>query len=308
MTPGKRYRLAFMGTPDFAAAALAALLAAGHEVACVYTQPPRPAGRGKAVVKSPVHMLAEQKGLAVCTPSSLKDSQEQAAFAALDLDLAVVAAYGLILPPAILAAPRRGCLNIHASLLPRWRGAAPIQRAIEAGDSETGISIMAMEAGLDTGPVLLTRPMPILPDDDAGRLHDKLAALGAKAIVAALEGLDHLVATPQDATKATYARKIDKAEAKLDFTHPAVILERRIRALAPYPGAYAEMMGERVKILAAECVPGKGPPGAVLDTQLTIACGRDALRPTLLQRAGKAPLARAAFQRGFTVPRGSRLS
>jgi methionyl-tRNA formyltransferase len=298
-------RLAFMGTPDFAATALAALLAAGHEIACVYAQPPRPANRGQQPTLSAVHALALTHQLPVRTPVSLKDPAQHEAFAALDLDVAVVAAYGLILPRAILAAPRLGCLNIHASLLPRWRGAAPIQRAIEAGDAQTGVCIMQMEAGLDTGPVLLTRTTPIDAEDTGGTLHDRLATIGAQAIVEALADLPNPSPVPQPAEGVTYAAKIDKAEARLDLTQPAAALERQVRAFNPVPGAFIEVAGERLKLLRATVVAGSGPPGMVLDDQLTLACGHAALRPTLVQRAGKRPMPTEELLRGWSIPPGT---
>jgi methionyl-tRNA formyltransferase len=310
-TSGNRLRLAFMGTPDFAVPALLALAEAGHEIACVYSQPPRPAGRGHKERPSPVHATAAERGWPVRTPRSLRDPEEQAAFAALELDVAVVAAYGLILPQAVLDAPRRGCLNIHASLLPRWRGAAPIQRAILAGDSETGICIMQMEAGLDTGPVLLERRIPIGAADTAQDLHDRLAGLGALSIVEALEGLlaGTLAPQPQPEEGVTYAAKLARGEAQLDWRRPALELERQVRAFTPWPGAVFDAPdGTRLKVLAAELVPeAKGAPGEVLDARLTIACGEGALRPTRLQRPGKGPAETDAFLRGFPLPAGTRL-
>ena len=310
-TARQHLRLAFMGTPDFAVPALLALAAAGHDVACVYSQPPRPAGRGHKDQKSPVHTAAAAQGWPLRTPTSLRDPKAQADFEALELDVAVVAAYGLILPPAVLEAPRLGCLNIHASLLPRWRGAAPIQRAILAGDRETGICIMQMEAGLDTGPVLLERRLAIAAHDTAQSLHDRLAALGAEAIVEAVTGLSAglLKAQAQTADGVTYAAKLDKSEARLDWRKSAVELERQVRAFTPWPGAFFETAGgDRIKVLAAELVPGAtGTVGNVLDDRLTLACGEDALRPTRLQRPGKAPADAAAFLRGFPLPAGSRL-
>jgi methionyl-tRNA formyltransferase len=308
-----RLRLAFMGTPDFAVPALLALLEAGHDLAAVYTQPPRPAGRGHKPKPSPVQATAEARGLPVRTPPSLKDPAEQAAFAALALDAAVVVAYGLILPQPILDAPRLGCLNIHASLLPRWRGAAPIQRALLAGDSETGISIMAMDAGLDTGPVLLTERLPIGPDNTAATLHDRLAALGARLVVEALEGLDagRLQPVPQPAEGATYAAKLTREEGRLDWRRPAAALERQVRALTPWPGAWFEAGGDRIKVLSAEIVESPGSsdakPGRVLDDRLNVACGDGTLRLAKVQRAGKAPMAAADFLRGFALPAGTLL-
>ena len=304
--------LVFMGTPDFAVPALEALIAAGHRMLAVYTQPPRPAGRGQKEQGSPVQRMAEAQGCAVCSPKSLRDPAAQAEFKALRADLAVVAAYGLILPKAILDAPLRGCLNIHASLLPRWRGAAPIQRAIEAGDAETGITIMVMDEGLDTGPMLLRESVPIGPETTAGQLHDALAAVGAKLIVRAMAGLEagSLIPVPQPAEGVTYAKKIAKEEGHLDWRQPAALLERRIRAFNPVPGAWFEAKGERIRVLraAAERRSRETLPGTVLDAAPTIACGEGALRPLELQRAGKSPVAAAAFLRGFPLPPGTRLA
>ena len=298
-----------MGSPEFAAASLSALIAAGHEVAAVYSQPPRPAGRGQQPRPSPVQRLAEAKGLPVATPTSLTAAAEQARFAALNLDAAVVAAYGLLLPPAMLRSPRLGCLNVHASLLPRWRGAAPIQRAILAGDRETGITIMQMDEGLDTGPVLLAERLAIGPDETGASLHDRLAALGARAIVEALDGLaaGRLRPRPQPADGATYAAKLTRNEGRLDWRQPAAVLARRVRALAPWPGAWLEVAGERVKVLAAEAHAANGEPGRVIDDRLTVACGEGALRLTTLQRAGKAALPAEAFLRGFRLAPGTML-
>jgi methionyl-tRNA formyltransferase len=300
-------RVVFMGTPEFAVPALEALVAAGHEVVCVYSQPPRPAGRGKAPRPGPVHRRAVEMWLPVRHPARLRDQAEQAAFAALGAEVAVVAAYGLILPQAVLDVPARGCLNIHASLLPRWRGAAPIQRAIMAGDAETGVCIMAMEAGLDTGPVLLRRAVPIGPRDTSGTLHVGLAALGAEMIVEALARLDDLVPVPQPEAGVTYAAKIDKAEARVDWTWPAAEVDRLIRGLSPFPGAWCDIGGERVKLLlseVAEGLPG-AVPGTVLDDRLTVACGTGAVRITEVQRAGRAAAPAEAVLRGFPVPAGS---
>ena len=301
-------RLVFMGTPDFSVPALDALAAGGHDIACVLSQPPRPGGRGQRPRPSPVQVRAEALGLPVRTPATLRDPAEQAALAALGADVAVVVAYGLLLPRAILAAPVRGCLNIHASLLPRWRGAAPIQRALMAGDPETGISIMAMEAGLDTGPVLLREAIPIGPRDTAGTLHDRLAALGARLIVDALARLDTLTPAPQPEVGVTYAAKIDKAEARVDWTRPAAQVDRLIRGLSPSPGAWTELAGERTRLLLSEPAPGSGPPGTVLDDRLTIACGTGAVRLLTLQRAGREPVDAAAFLRGRIIPPGHRLA
>ncbi|MGE0745945.1 MAG: methionyl-tRNA formyltransferase [Rhodospirillales bacterium] len=304
-----RLRLAFMGTPDFAVPALAALVDAGHDVAAAYSQPPRPAGRGMKPAPSPVHRFAEDRGIPVRTPATLKDPAEQAAFAALGLDAAVVAAYGLILPPPVLAAPRLGCLNIHASLLPRWRGAAPIQRAILAGDAETGVTIMQMDAGLDTGPMLLAEAAPIAPDTTGASLHDALAALGARMIVVALDRLaaGALPATPQPAAGATYARKLDRAEARIDWSQPATAVERQVRAFDPWPGTWFEHAGERIRVLAAALADGRAgaAPGTVLDDRLAVACGDGAVRILRLQRQGKAALVAEAFLRGFALPAGT---
>ena len=304
------YRIAYMGTPDFSVAALAALIEAGHEVACVYSQPPRPAGRGKKDRPSPVHEFAAERGIEVRHPETLRDEAEQAAFAALDLDLAVVAAYGLILPKAILEAPRHGCLNIHASLLPRWRGAAPIQRAILAGDRISGVTIMRMDEGLDTGPMLLRESVTIGPKTNAGRLHDDLAAMGARMIVEALAKLEagKLEETPQPEEGVTYAAKIDKAETRIDWSRPAAETERQLRAFAPLPGAWFELDGERIRALAGSAVSGRGKPGEALDDSLTVACGEGAIRLELVQRAGKSAMDTAAFLRGRPVPKGTVLA
>ncbi|MEO0391626.1 MAG: methionyl-tRNA formyltransferase [Pseudomonadota bacterium] len=296
-------RIAFMGTPDFSVLALDALVQAGHEVACVYSQPPRKAGRGHKEQPSPVHKAALAHGLNVRTPTSLKPAEVQAEFAALDLDLAVVVAYGLILPTPILEAPRHGCFNIHASLLPRWRGAAPIQRAIAAGDEETGITIMQMDEGLDTGDMLLIDRLPITDEDDAGSLHDGLAQMGAKLIVEALAKLEagDLPATPQPATGVTYAEKLDKAESRIDWYQPAAMIARRIRAFRPWPGSTAEMEGQTIKIHAAMPVDGDAgaKPGTILDKNVVVACGDGtALRLDKLQRPGKAAVDGAAFWNG----------
>lgn len=304
--PARGMRLAYMGTPDFAVPALEALVDAGHEIAAVYTQPPRPAHRGKKEMKSAVHARAEALGLEVRHPASLKSDSERAAFAALDLDAAVVAAYGLILPPPVLNAPRLGCLNIHASLLPRWRGAAPIHRAILAGDTETGVTIMQMDAGLDTGAMLLTERIPIPDTATAATLHDELAALGARMIVEALAGLGTgaLTPTPQPDDGVTYAEKLTRAEGRLDWRKDAAELARQVRAFDPWPGAWFELGDERIKVLAARAVDRPGAPGELVE-DLTIACGMGALRIEKLQRAGKAPVAADAFLRGFDLPPGT---
>jgi len=300
-------RLIFMGTPDFAVPALDAIVAAGHRIAAVYTRAPRPSGRGQAERPSPVHARALALGLPVRTPATLRDPAAQAEFAALGADAAVVVAYGLILPQPVLDAPRHGCLNIHASLLPRWRGAAPIQRAIMAGDAETGVSIMRMEAGLDTGPVALAEAVPIGPGDTAGDLHDRLAALGARLVVEALARLPGLAFVPQPEAGATYAAKIDKAEARVDWTRPAPEVDRLIRALSPFPGAWTEIGGERVKLLASRLADGQGAPGEVLDAAPTVACGTGAVRLLRLQRAGRGAQEAEAFLRGFPLAPGDRL-
>ena len=301
-------RLAFLGTPDFAVPTLEALIAAGHDIAAVYCQPPRPAGRGKAPRPSPVQRVADQAGIEVRTPVSLKDPDEQAAFAALGLDAAVVAAYGLILPRPILDAPRLGCLNVHASLLPRWRGAAPIQRAILAGDPMTGITIMQMEEGLDTGPMLAMMGTPV-GRKTAGELTAELARLGAEWMVEVLAQLHRIGPRPQSEEKATYAAKIRKSEARLDFARPAIEVERRVRAFNPAPGAWFEARGERLKLLAADPVEASGEPGEVLpDLGLTIACGEHALACVLVQRAGRAPVSGAELLRGFPIAPGTRLA
>jgi len=300
-------RIIFMGTPDFAVPALRALHSAGHDIACVYTQPPRPAGRGKKLMPSPVQKVAEELGLAVRSPKSLKKAPEQEEFAALEADVAVVAAYGLILPQAVLDAPAKGCLNIHASILPRWRGAAPIHRAIMAGDAGTGVTIMQMEAGLDTGPMLATIRTPIATKT-TGELTEELAELGASLMVEVLRELDNHVAVAQDDTEATYAPKIVKAEARIDWSRSAEELVRHIHGLAPFPGAWCEFEGARVKLLRAEVADGSGAAGEVLDDALTIACGSGALRPTRLQRAGKPAMDLEEFLLGNAVAIGTILS
>jgi len=275
-----------MGTPDFSVPVLAALVAAGHEICAVYSQPPRPAGRGKKDRPSPVQARAEALGLHVRHPVSLKGADEQAAFADLNADIAVVVAYGLILPQAILDAPTRGCLNIHASLLPRWRGAAPIHRAIMAGDAQTGVCIMQMEAGLDTGPVLLRESLDIGVDETTGALHDRLSTMGARLVVDALAGLDGLPPVQQREEGVTYAAKIDKAEARVDWSRPATDVDQLIRGLSPFPGAWCDVGGERVKLLGSQLANGQGKPGQVLN-EFTIACGDGAVSITRAQRAGK---------------------
>ena len=302
-------RIIFMGTPAFAAVALKAIIDAGHEVIAVYSQPPRPKGRGLDTQKSPVHGFADERDILVRAPVSLKGADEIAAFQALNADVAVVAAYGLILPKAILQAPRHGCLNIHASLLPRWRGAAPIQRAIMAGDAETGVTIMQMAEGLDTGPMLLKAALPIGPEMNAGTLHDALAELGARLICAALEKLPGLKAEPQPLGGATYAAKITKEECRIDWRRSATELDRQIRGLSPAPGAFTEIKGERVTILCADLVVAQSDaPGVTIDDRLTIACGEGALRPSLVKRAGKRAMSVEEMLRGFPVPKGTLLS
>jgi methionyl-tRNA formyltransferase len=299
-------RIAFMGSPDFAVPALRALHAAGHEVAAVYAQPPRPAGRGQKETPCPVHRAALELGLEVRTPARVKrDEAEHAAFAALDLDAAVVAAYGLILPKPMLDAPKRGCLNIHASLLPRWRGAAPIQAAILAGDAETGITIMRMEEGLDTGPMLLREAVPIGPRTTTPDLHDALAAIGARLILRALAEDPPAVAQP--AAGVTYAPKIAKEDGRLDWSLPAAQLERRVRALNPWPGCFFVHDSETIRVLDAAVVPASGAPGTVLDESPAIACSEGALRLLRLQRPGRAAMEADAFLRGYALPIGVKL-
>lgn len=299
-------RLVFMGTPDFALVCLKSLLDAGHEICAVYSQPPRPAGRGKALRPSPVHEYAETQGLDVRTPVSFKNAGEQEAFADLRADAAVVVAYGLLLPKPILDAPRLGCFNIHASLLPRWRGAAPIQRAIMAGDKESGVCIMRMEEGLDTGPVCARERAAITPTATAGELHDVLAGAGARLMVETL-AKPQLQFTPQNAEGVSYAKKIEKAEAKIDWSRDAVELRNHVHGLSPFPGAWFEHNGTRIKVLRGETVDIKGSSGTLLDDSLTVACGAGALRLTVLQREGKGPMDAATFLRGFPVPAGTRL-
>jgi methionyl-tRNA formyltransferase len=290
-----------MGTPDFSVPVLQALKAAGHEIAAVYCQPPRPAGRGKKDRPSPVQKCAEELGLEVRVPRSVKTPEAQADFAALDADIAVVVAYGLILPQAILDAPRLGCLNIHASLLPRWRGAAPIHRAIMAGDASTGICIMQMDAGLDTGAVLLREETPIGTEETTAQLHDRLCEMGSALIVKALATLPDLHAMPQTDAGVTYAAKIDKQEARIDWSAPAIEVDRKIRGLSPFPGAWCDIEGERVKLLASRVAAGSGVSGAVLDG-MTIACGEGAVEIVTAQRQGKKPMAVADILRGLILP------
>lgn len=301
-------RIAFMGTPDFAVPLLAELIAEGHDIAAVYSQPPRPKGRGLQEEPTPVAKLALQHGLDVRTPVSLKNAEAQADFAALNLDIAVVAAYGLLLPKPILDAPRLGCWNLHGSLLPRWRGAAPVQRAIMAGDEKTGVMVMRMEEGLDTGPVLMTEETPI-GRKTAGELTDELAHTGAKLMARALKAMEagNIAAVPQPEEGATYAKKILKDEARIDWTKSAAAVDAHIRGLSPWPGAWSEAGGERLKILYAEPVSGEGAPGTVLDDQLTIACGNGAVRLMRLQRPGKSAMNAADLLRGWSLAKGTKL-
>jgi methionyl-tRNA formyltransferase len=321
-------RIVFMGTPDFSVPILQALVDSGHDVVAAYSQPPRRAGRGKALTPSPVQARAEALGIPIHTPVSLRDAEAQAEFAALGADVAVVAAYGLILPRAVLEAPRLGCLNVHASLLPRWRGAAPIQRAILAGDAETGVGIMQMEAGLDTGPVRLEGRTPVA-GKTAGELTGELSAMGARLMVQVLGDIHAYPAAAQAEDGVTYAPKIDKAEARIDWSRNAVEIERQVRAFNPAPGAFFEIQGERVRVLAAELdrhpgegrgrweeavsAPHSGPglrrdDGKVLDDLLTIACGEGTIRPTLLQRAGRGVMTSSELLRGFAIPQGTILA
>jgi methionyl-tRNA formyltransferase len=303
-------KLIFMGTPDFSVPILGSLIEAGHEILCVYSQPPRPAGRGHKEQPSPVHAFAHQNGIMVRTPISLKGAAEQDAFAQLGADCAVVAAYGLILPRAVLNAPRLGCINVHASLLPRWRGAAPIQRAILAGDAESGVTIMQMDVGLDTGAMLLVERIKLAPDTTASWLHDMLSAMGARMAVQALDGLDEgtIAPIPQPEDGVTYAHKLARDEGRLDWAKSAIELERQVRALNPWPGVWFTQGADRIKVLEAELADGTGTPGTALDDQLTIACGTGALRPTRVQRAGKAPMSAAEMLRGHGVPKGTLLT
>ena len=300
-------RSAFMGTPDFAVPTLDALAAAGHEIIAVYTQPPRRAGRGKALTPSPVQRRAEALGIEVRSPLTLRDPGEQLAFAALGLDAAIVAAYGLILPQPILDAPRLGCLNVHGSLLPRWRGAAPVQRAILAGDERTGVTIMQMERGLDTGPMLAAVETPI-DGKTAGELTAELAHSGAGLMAKVIAGLPAYPPRTQPEEGVTYAAKIDKAESRIDFSQPAAAVERQLRAFNPAPGAWFEHAGERIRILAATIGRELGVPGETLDDRLTIACGSGAIRPTFVQRAGRGVMTPDELLRGFPIPAGTKLA
>lgn len=306
-------RVVFMGTPDFAVATLAEIVNAGHQVIAVYTRAPKVAGRGLAERKSPVHVFAEATGIPVHTPRTLRDAAEQEKFAALGADVAVVVAYGLILAKPVLDAPREGCFNLHGSALPRWRGAAPVQRAIMAGDTATAVMVMRMDEGLDTGPVCLAEHIPIGPAMRADELHDAMAATGAGLMVRALAALERgsLTATPQPAEGVTYAAKIEKAESRIDFTRPAAEVHNRIRGLSPFPGAWFETSAagkpERIKVVQSKLVDGSGASGTVLDGHLTIACGDGAIHFEIVQRAGKKPMVADEFLRGFDLPIGRRL-
>ena len=307
-------KLVFMGTPDFSVPGLEAIVAAGHEVVAVYSQPPRPAGRGMAERPSPVHAKAAALGIPVRTPRTLKASEDQAAFADLGADAAVVIAYGLLLPRTVLDATKLGCFNVHASELPRWRGAAPIQRAIMAGDERTAVMVMRMEEGLDTGPIALTDLVPITPNVTAGELHDTLSEHGARLIVEALAKLEHgaLDTVPQATDGITYAAKIDKKESQIDFAKSARKVHNHIRGLSPFPGAWFEATPpggkpERIKVLRSELAKGQGTPGDLIDDKLAIACGEGAIRLVEVQRAGKRAMSAEEFQRGFALPRGTRI-
>ena len=297
-------RLVFMGTPDFAVETLKALMGAGHEVACVYSQPPRPAGRGMAERPSPVHAFAAARGIEVRTPTSLKSAEELAHFAALNADAAVVVAYGLLLPKPVLDAPRLGCFNVHASLLPRWRGAAPIQRAIMSGDAWSGVTIMRMEEGLDTGPMCKVGRIAITPMTTAQSLHDELAALGSQLMIEVL-AQETITCTPQPSDGVTYAKKIDKAEARIDFTKSAAEVRSHIHGLSPFPGAWFEVNGTRVKALLCDVVQDGAAPGTFIDDRLTIACGTGAIRLLKLQREGKGAMEAQDFLRGFPIAAGT---
>ena len=302
-------RLAFMGTPDFAVPTLAELIAQGHDIAAVYSQPPRPKGRGMVLEPGAVHKFAESAKLPVRTPLSLKSAEEQAAFAALELDAAIVVAYGLLLPKAILDAPKLGCFNLHGSLLPRWRGAAPIQRAVMAGDVETGVMVMQMDEGLDTGAVLMAERVTI-GRKTSGELTTELSRLGADLMVRSLGALARGGVTPQPQSEdgVTYAKKILKDEARIDWSRSAREIDAHIRGLAPFPGAWTQANGERLKILYADPVDGSGKPGVALDAALTIACGDGALKLARVQRAGKSVMTAAELLKGFALPRGTQLS
>ena len=300
-------RILFMGTPEFSVSVLDALIDAGHEIVAVFCQPPRPAGRGKKDRPTPVHARALERGLTVHHPMSLRTDESKALIASIDADVGVVVAYGLILPQYVLDTPKHGCLNIHASLLPRWRGAAPIHRAIMAGDKQTGVCIMQMDAGLDTGPVLMERALEIGAEETTAQLHDRLAALGSTAIVDTLADLTTLTATPQPEADVTYAEKIDKAESRIDWSAPAAEVDRKIRGLSPFPGAWTEIDGQRVKLLASRLAEGAGPAGTLLDDILTVACGEGAVQLLRLQRAGKGAQDADIFLRGFPLTKGQQL-
>ncbi|MES2905553.1 MAG: methionyl-tRNA formyltransferase [Pseudomonadota bacterium] len=302
-------RLIFMGTPDFAVPALGAVLGSGHEVEAVYTRAPKPAGRGKHETKSPVHVFAEKNGLPVFTPASLKTDDELEQLRTLQPDVIVVVAYGMLLPQSVLDVPQFGCLNLHASLLPRWRGAAPIQRAIMAGDNESGVMVMKMEAGLDTGPVAMVEKTNIAADMTAGELHDSLARLGSDLLPRALSALerDALTFTQQAEDGVIYAKKIEKAESRIDWSQPAQDVHNHIRGLSPFPGAWFEYQGERIKVLRSRVATGIGGAGTVLDDQLTVACGGGAVQLITLQRAGKQPMNAEELLRGFSIPAGEKL-
>lgn len=302
-------RIVFMGTPGFALAALGAVVSSNHKVIAVYTRAPKPAGRGKQETKSPVHVFAEKNGLPVFTPPSLKNEEAHDQLRTLQPDVIVVVAYGLLLPQAVLDIPPLGCLNLHASLLPRWRGAAPIQRAIMAGDAETGVMVMKMAAGLDTGPVAMVEKTPITPDITAGELHDALAKLGADLLPRTLGALERgaLTFIPQSENGVTYASKIEKLESRIDWLKPAAEVHNHIRGLSPFPGAWFEYKGERIKVLRSQIETGSAPAGAVLDDILTVACGSGAVALKQLQRAGKQPMQAAELLRGFPIARGERL-
>jgi methionyl-tRNA formyltransferase len=303
-------RLAFMGSPEFAVPTLEALIAAGHDVACVYSQPPRPAGRGRQLSKTAVHEAAGRHGIEVRTPENFRAAADREAFAALKLDVAVVVAYGLLLPQSILDMPRLGCFNLHGSILPRWRGAAPIHRAVMAGDTITGVQVMKMEAGLDTGPVMMTATTPITEDDTTGDVHDRLSLLGAGLMAKAIADLEAgpVQLTPQADHGVTIAAKVTPAEARIDWTRPAKDVAAHIRGLSPWPGAWFELDGQRIRALHAKAESGSGEPGDVLDEKLLVAAGRGAVRITRLQRAGKGEMTAEEFQRGARIARGRRLS
>lgn len=302
-------RIAFMGSPEFAVPTLEAIIAAGHNVVCVYSQPPRPAGRGKELRSTAVHGVAEKRGIPVRTPVNFKAEEDRAAFAALNLDVAVVVAYGLLLPKAILDAPRLGCFNLHGSILPRWRGAAPIHRAVMAGDKIAGVQVMKMDVGLDTGPVMLTATTPVTEDDTMGDIHDRLSLAGAELMVEGLARLEAgtAVLMEQSAEGVTYAAKVSPEEARIDWKLPASEVAARIRGMSPFPGAWFEHEGQRIKVLHARATDGAGEPGVVLDDALKIACGDGAVRLTRLQRAGKGLVTAEDFQRGKSIARGQKL-